>query len=128
MKLWAVARMIEEPGQEGSTIPAVGLYSNNYSSWSADGFAWTLCYFSVANTTAVSADNRIKLLPQATLDSAWSSLPANVRNNVKTEVESIGLVWNVNNNWTVRQVLQYLSNQIQPGADPTAFDIRDTEA
>jgi hypothetical protein len=124
MKLWAICRMVPEPGQEG-IVPKVALYTDSWRAWSKAGMEWALCRFAITDATGVATDAQIKLLPDATLDLLWSSIANNVRNRVKSEVEAAGFVWSVNNNWSVREVLVYLVNQIQPGVDCCKYDVQD---
>ena len=124
MKRWAICRMGEwvEPNE---VIPRVGLYAAGYRCWSRDGMQWGLCHFAVDDLAAINSDAMIKVLPDATLDAAWSTIPNAVRNQVKSAMEAAGCTWAVQNTWPVRQVLNYCVTQIQPGIDVTVGDVRD---
>ena len=125
MKLWCVCKVgeYEEPGVR---VPKVALYTETRKTWPHPTKLWALCRFSVAEITpALQADPDIYMLPDATLDAAWSTIPNNVRNAVKNAMERAEFTWAVQNTWTVRQVLNYAVNQLQPGVDCTVFDVRD---
>lgn len=124
MKRWAICRMGEwdEPGE---ILPRVALYAKKYRALSVDGLAWALAQFSVNDLTAVNADDMIRLIPDVTLDAAWSTIPSNVRTQVRTAMQNAGFVWAPNNSWTVRRVINYCAEQIQSGVDFTQGDVQD---
>lgn len=124
MKRWAVCKLGDYDG-DGSITPALAKYPVSYRIWSHPTKAWCLAHFAAADITAISADADIKLLPDATLDASWGSIPSNVRNTVKNAMESLGFTFTVQTTWTVRQVLNYVVNQIQSGIDVSLGDVQE---
>jgi hypothetical protein len=113
---------------DGASVPRFNLYPCNSRVWTVPGSQWCVGQFAIADLTAISADAMIKILPDASMDSAWSTIPTAVRNRVKTDMEGAGFTWAVQNTWTVREVLNYAAGQIQPGVNVEAGDVRDIEA
>lgn len=123
MKRWCISRMVET--EPGNWEPKISQYAKAWRALSVDGAPWALVHFSINDLKPVLSDNQIKLLPDATLDAAWSSLPTSVRNAAKSAMEQAGFAWSVSNNWTVRQIINYAGGQLQPGTDFTAGDVHD---
>jgi len=125
MKRWAICKLgeYEEPG---ILMPKVGLYTESRKTWSKSGFVWGVCRFSVGDLTAINADPDIYVLPEGALDMTIINIPSNIRTVIRQKCEAAGFVFSdVKTTWTVRQLLNYLAGQLQPGVDCTVFDVRD---
>ena len=129
MKRWFIARMGKyDPDDPNANMPKVAQYTPNWRAWSVGSKPWCFGQLAIADLTAISADAEIKILPDATLDAAWSTIPTSVRNRVKNEMEGAGFVWSVQNTWTVRQILVYILQQIQPALTSVEVgDVTDIE-
>jgi len=127
MKRWAIARMREY--EEGSIDSAFSQYAGvNFRQWTKPGFNWCFAHIATNNLTQFDADPDIYVLPDGAMDMSVGSIPAGVRNTLKTKAEAAGLIFtDVKLTWTVRQMLTYLSQQIQPDINIEAGDVRDVE-
>lgn len=126
MKRWAICRMIENSDGQGSYGPVLDGYAGvSYRIWEHPTKQWCLAHLATLDLAPLNADSRIKILPDATLDAAWSTIPTAIRNQVKSAMGAAGFTWSVQNTWPVRQVLNYCVNQIQPGIDCTVGDVRE---
>lgn len=129
MKRWFVCRMgAYSPEEPDVRAPKVAQYTPNWRAWSIGHKGWCLGQCAAADFTAMLADSQIFILPDATLDAAWSSLPNNVRNQVANRLGQAGFATNgIQNNMSVRQVLVYVLQQIQPGLNGVEGDVVDIE-
>jgi hypothetical protein len=125
MKRWAIAKLGDWE-DDGSISPKLSLYPCNRSNWTKQGFGWAFCKFSAKDLTAIQADPDIYVLPDGVMDMSVGSIPTNVRNTMKTRLEAAGFVFtDVKTTWTVRQLLNYLAQQIQPEANVESVDVAD---
>lgn len=128
MKRWMVCRMGDYEN-EGTRVPATNKYKpdgtlrvdllNDPTApsrvWSKPGFNWCFGQVAAGDMTAMQADPDIIILPDATLDAAFSSLPLAVRNAAITRVTNAGFDTSaIKSVWTIRQILLHLLKQLQP--------------
>jgi hypothetical protein len=128
MKRWFIARMGDYEN-EGTRVPATNKYKPDgtlradlYADptapsriWSKPGFDWCFGQVAASSMTAMQADPDIAILPDATLDAAFSSLPLAVRNAAITRITNAGFdVSAIKSVWTIRQILVHLLKQLQP--------------
>jgi hypothetical protein len=127
MKRWALCRMgAYDPTDPNTRGPALDRHANvSYRIWEHPTKNWCLAHFATNSLTTINADSDIKVLPDATFDASWGSIPSNVRTAVKNAVEALGFTFAVQTTWTVRRVLNYVANQIQPEIDVSAGDVQD---
>jgi len=117
MKRWAVCRM-GDYDNEGTNVPKFNTHGCNSRVWSKPGFGWCLGQIAAADLTAINADPDIFILPDATLDMPLSTFSTAVRNNVRNKLSAAGFtIAAIQNAWTIRQVLVYILQQLQPGLD-----------
>jgi hypothetical protein len=85
-----------------------------------------LIQFAAADLTAIQADPDIYVMPEGVMDMSVGSIPANVRNTMRTRLEAAGFVFtDVKTTWTIRQLLNYLGGQIFANFNCEAGDVRD---
>ena len=126
MKRWFIARMVEV---DGEIMPKVATYPNvNHRTWSKDGFAFGLGQLATNNVTQFSGDTDIRLIPDAALDNALSTIPTATRRAMSAALTDAGFnVSAVKNQWSVRQLLKHLKAQLQTDDDVETGDVRDIE-
>ena len=126
MKRWAICRMVE--GAPDEWEPAIAAYPVSWRLIHSEAWGrvkWVIVQFAAQDLTPIQADVNIKILPDATLDSTFGSLPTAVRNRVKTELAEAGFTATVQNAWTIRQVLNYIGRQIDASFSCEAGDVKD---
>lgn len=127
MKRWAIARMGDYDG-DGSITPAFNKYPCNSRIWTKGGFNWCIGQIAAADLTTINADPDIYVLPDGAMDMALSAIPANIRTTMKNRCEAAGFSFvGVQNSWTVRQLLNFLAQQLQSWANVEAGDVIDIE-
>lgn len=139
MKRWFICRRGNYEG-DGTVVPKVALYqrngalitdpatqvSLNFRIWTKPAFAWCFGQLAVQNVAELQADPDVYILPDGSMDMSVGAIPANVRTTMRNRLESVGFTFNdVKTTWTVRQLLNYLLQQIQPLPSVEAGDIRD---
>jgi len=125
MKRWCICR-VGEYEEAGVRMPKVGLYTEKRKTYPHPTKEWALCRFGIADLTPVQADPDIYLIPDGALDMTISNIPIAQRNALKNWLEARGFVFtDVKTSWTVRQLINYLAGQLQPGIDATLFDVSD---
>lgn len=140
MKRWCICKMGDYEN-EGTRVPALNKYRPNGQLradllkdpvapsriWSKPGFNWAFGQVAAANLSAMQADPDIYILPDGTMDMSVGSIPVNIRTTMKNRLEAAGFVFtNVKTSWTVRQLLQYVLQQVQPALDTVeAGDVAD---
>ena len=126
MKRWFIARMVEV---DGEIMPKVATYPNvNHRTWSKDGFAFGLGQLATNNLTQFSGDADIRLIPDAALDNALSTIPTATRQAMSAALTDAGFnVSAVKNTRSVRQLLKHLKLQLQSDDDIESGDVRDIE-
>ena len=126
MKRWFIARMVEV---DGEIMPKVATYPNvNHRTWSKDGFSFGLGQLATNNLTQFSGDTDIRLIPDAALDNALSTIPTATRQAMSAALTDAGFnVSAVKNKWSVRQLLKHLKAQLQTDDDVETGDVRDIE-
>jgi len=126
MKRWFIARMVEV---DGEIMPKVATYPNvNHRTWSKDGFAFGLGQLATNNLTQFSGDTDIRLIPDAALDNALSTIPTATRQAMSAALTVAGFnVSAVKRTWSVRQLLKHLKAQLQTDDDVETGDVRDIE-
>ena len=128
MKRWFIARQgfYEEPENEGgSLVPKVLAYPDTIllRQWTKPGLNWGFGRIATNSITQFDGDNDIYVLPDAVMDMSVGSIPASVRTTMRTRLESAGFVFSaVKTTWTVRQLLEYIGAQVQPGIEVEAQD------
>lgn len=124
MKRWAIAKLIDDGS--GGLESAFNRYPCNTRIWTKPGFAWCIGQVAAADLVAMLADPDIHILPDSTLDMSVGNIPVGVRNAMKTKLEAAGFVYtNVKTSWTVRQLLNYLAQQVNPEINIEQGDIPD---
>lgn len=126
MKRWFIARMVEV---DGEIMPKVATYPNvNHRTWSKDGVAFGLGQLATNNLSQFSGDADIRLIPDAALDNALSTIPTATRQAMSAALTDAGFnVSAVKNTWSVRQLLKHLKAQLQADDDVETGDVRDIE-
>lgn len=126
MKRWFIARMVEV---DGEIMPKVATYPNvNHRTWSKDGFAFGMGQLATNNLSKFSGDTDIRLIPDAALDNALSTIPTATRQAMSAALTAAGFnVSAVKNTWSVRQLLKHLKAQLQTDDDVETGDVRDIE-
>ena len=128
MKRWAICKLGEYEGEDGGIVPKFNIYTQNSRIWSKQGFNWCFGQFSAPSLTAMQDDPDVYILPDGVMDMSVGSIPLAIRNNMKTKLESAGFVFSaVKTSWTVRQLLNYLAAQLQPGIDVESGDVKDSQ-
>jgi hypothetical protein len=128
MKRWFIARMGDYEG-DGSRVPATNKYPCNTRIWSHPTKNWCLGQLAIADLTQAQADPDIFIIPDAALDNAVSTIPTQVRNTMLTRLQNAGFeTAGIKTVWTIRQVLIYLMQQIQPALNSVEQgDVKDIE-
>lgn len=131
MKRWFIARMGDYENAS-TNVPATNKYAPNGTlrsdllndptmpvrTWSRPGFAFCFGQLATSDITAVQADPDVYVLPDGAMDMSVGSIPAQVRQTMRARLEAAGFDFSaVTTQWTVRQVLVYLLQQIQPVLD-----------
>jgi len=112
---------------DGSNSPKIAMYTPTWRSWSKPGFGFAFVQFASNDVTVINADPDIYVLPDGAMDMSVGSIPAAIRNTIKTRLEAAGLTFaDVKTSWTVRQLLNYIARQIQTGIDVEVGDIPDS--
>jgi len=127
MKRWFIARMVEiEPGE---IAPKVATYNKvNYRIWQKPGFGFCLGQLSTNNLAQFSGDGDIRLIPDASLDNALSSIPAGTRADTLQALQDGGFNTEaVRASWTVGQMLRHPKRQLQADDVIDAGDVVDIE-
>ena len=140
MKRWFIARLdeYEGPGDRG---PKVVLYGRNgellddqntvplnFRIWSRPGFGWCFGQLAAQSMTTMQEDPDIFILPDGAMDMSVGSIPTAVRSNLRTRLENAGFEFgDVRTNWTVRQLLNYLLQQLQPIPSVESGDVPDSD-
>lgn len=131
MKRWFIARLgfYEEPeDQGGSLVPKILAYPNTLMlrQWTRPGLNWAFGRMATDSAAQFADDNDVYVLPDTVMDMSVGSIPVAVRNTMKTRFEAAGFEFAfVKTSWTVRQLLQYLAGQVQPGIETEANDAPD---
>jgi hypothetical protein len=125
MKRWFVALLVTDA--DGNTSPKVEQYVRvNYRIWTKDGFGWCFGQLATDNVSQFDGDNDIFVLPDASLDNAFSTIPTSVRNAMLNTLQAAGFeTSDIKTTWTIRQVLQYLKGQLQTDNDVESGDVRE---
>ena len=126
MKRWFIARMGDYEN-DGALVPKTNLYpAVNTRIWTRPGFAFCLGQLAAASLTALQADPDIKLIPDAALDNALSSIPKTTRDAMVAQLTGAGFdVSAVRTTWSVRQLLMNLKRQLQTDDNIESGDVRD---
>ena len=144
MKRWCICKMGDYEN-EGTRVPALNKYQQNGELitdisdpnqspvnsrvWSKPGFNWAFGQVSAFSMTNMQADPDIYILPDGTMDMSVGSIPSGVRTTMRNRLEAAGFVFTaVKTTWTVRQLLNYLLQQVQPMIETVeSGDIKDVE-
>lgn len=114
MKRWFIARMGDYENDGGLT-PAAIKYPCNLRIWSKPGFGWCFGQLAAADLTGINADPDVYVLPDGALDMLVSAIPAGVRTTMTNKLQAAGFATSaIKNTWSLRQVLVYLLQQLQP--------------
>lgn len=125
MKRWFIARLGDYEN-DGGNVPKINLYTQTSRIWTKPGFGWCFGQLAAGSVTEMQADPDIYILPDGAMDMSVSSIPVTVRNTLRTRLESAGFEFGaVKTVWTVRQLLNYLLQQLQPIPSVEAGDIPD---
>ena len=127
MKRWFVARMVDIGG--GEIVPKVATYANvNYRVWSKDGFSFGFGQLATNNVSQFDGDADIRIIPDAALDNTWSTVPQATRNAVQNYLTNAGFTFTgLNNQSTIREILQHLKGQLQADNNVESGDVVDVE-
>jgi hypothetical protein len=127
MKRWFVCRLVEVDPNEWE--PKVGSYPNvNYRVWTKTGFNFCLGQLATNNVSQFGDDNDIRIMPDASLDNTWGTVPAGTRSAVQTFLTNAGFTFTgLNNQSTIREILQHLKGQLQTDTDVESGDVVDVE-
>lgn len=126
MKRWFIARMGDYEN-DGTNVPKTNLYpAVNTRTWTRPGFGFCLGQLAATSLTALQADPDIKLIPDAALDNALSSIPKTTRDAMVVQLTAGGFdVSAVRTTWSVRQLLKHLKLQLQTDDNIESGDVRD---
>ena len=126
MKRWGVCKMTYDPVNQ-ENVSAISKYDNvAWRIFHTTGRNWVLIQFAAADLTEIQADPDIYVMPEGVMDMSVGSIPANVRNTMRTRLEAAGFVFtDVKTTWTIRQLLNYLGGQIFANFNCEAGDVRD---
>jgi hypothetical protein len=123
MKRWFISRIVTDA--DGNQGVKVSQYEVPYSVVIATK-QWGCGKLAVQDPSLFNGDADVFILPDATLDAAWSSLPSNVRNAVTNRLGQAGfLTSGIQNSMTIRQVLNHIGQQIDANFSANKIDIRD---
>lgn len=129
MKRWAICR-IGDYENDGTLVPKFNVYSCNSRIWTKAGFGWCIGQIAAPSLTEINADPDIFVLPDGAMDNALSSFPVAVRNTMQNKLTAAGFSFaGVKTTWTLRQLLIFLAQQLQPALDSVEQgDVRDIES
>ena len=135
MKRWFLAKLdfYEEPENEGGAlVPKTNLHTTsnggpiNTRIWSRPGFGWCFGQLATDTLTSMNADPDIYILPDASLDISWSTVPSGKRTEVKNRVADAGFNFTgIKTSNTIREILQHLKKQVQIDDDIESGDVKD---
>lgn len=124
MKRWGVCKMLEV--SPGEWEPAIAAHQCWWRIIHLGSPTWVICQFGTQSLTTIAADNNIKIFPELTMDSLWSSLNAATRNKAINELQAAGFATSgIKASSTMREVLNYVCQQIDPSANVEAGYVRD---
>lgn len=129
MKRWAICK-VGDYENDGTLVPKFNLYNCNSRIWTKAGFGWCIGQIAAPSLTEIGADPDIFVLPDGAMDNALSSFPVAVRNKMQSKLTAAGFSFTgAKTTWTLRQLLIFLAQQLQPGLDAVEQgDVRDIEA
>jgi hypothetical protein len=126
MKRWAIARMVDDGF--GGIESAFNRYRCNTRIWSKTGFNWCFGQIAAPSLTEINADPDIYVLPDGVMDMSVGTIPAGTRTTMRNRLEAAGFTFtDVKTSWTVRQLLNYLKAQLDPGGEVEQGDVPDIE-
>lgn len=136
MKRYWLGLMFTNP-EDGERLPAVARYRNlgpNGSAtlsprqWSrdTDDVVFGQIGFDSTILPQLQADPDIRVLfDDVPLGVEWASVPLPRRVEIKAAVQALGLTFTVQGQWSFKQVLQHIVDQIQTGIDIEIGDVQD---
>lgn len=130
MKRWFVTLMVLN--EDGERSPKVAPYTNpqdptapRLKVYSNDASDMCIGVAVFPNLSEVGQDSGVFILDEVTLGSQWSTLPQVRRNEIAAAIRSFGFTFDVHATWSMKQVIQHVVHQVQPGADIESADIFD---
>lgn len=124
MKRWAVCKMREVAPSEWE--PAIAAHDCAWRIIHLGLPVWVLCQFAATSITAISNDVNIKILPDLTYDTTWGTLNSAARNKAINELQGAGFTTTgIKTTSTIREVLNYIGQQIDPNFNCEAGDVKE---
>lgn len=100
------------------TAPKLNLYSDEISDMCCGLAAFP-------NLAAVSQDPGIFIFDDVPLGVQWATIPQARRNEIAAAIRAFGFSFAAHGTWSIKQVIEHVVHQVQPGADIEASDIFD---
>ena len=130
MKRWFFTTLITDP-ESGERYPRVSPYSHPSSpvlkNYSSDDPEDDKCCGLVAlpNLSTVSQDPAVFILDDVPLGVSWGSIPQARRDVIAAAIRSFGFTFAAHGTWPMKQVIEHVVHQVQPGVNIEFVDIID---
>lgn len=129
MKRFYVCRMLTEGDEESGyeRFPYVRAYTEdvNPQCWSDDVTDRAVGQAAFPSLTAVKADPNVFLIDDLPLGVQWSTVPQTRRNEIAAAIRAFGFTFDAHGTWSIKQVIEHLVHQVQPGVDIERADVKD---
>lgn len=100
------------------TAPKLNVYSNDIED-KCCGLA------AFPNLAEVSQDPGVFVFDDVPLGVQWSTIPQARRNGIAAAIRSFGFTFDAHGTWSIKQVIEHVVHQVQPGVNIETDDIFD---
>lgn len=118
--------------QDGSPVTRIAPYTNpsdptapKQNIYTKDGSDLCCGVAALPSLAAVSQDPLIFVMDEISLGAQWQTLPQTRRNEIAAAIRAIGFEFNPHGTWSMKQVLESVIHQLQPGVNIEHDDIFD---
>lgn len=127
MKRYYFCRMVTEGDEESGyeRYPYVRAYTSSQIAWSDDVTDRAVGLAAFPSLTAVKADPEVFLFDDLPLGVQWATVPQVRRNEIAAAVRTFGFTFDAHATWSIKQVLEHVVHQVQPGIDIERGDVQD---
>lgn len=129
MKRWFATTLITDP-ESGERYPRVSPYSHPSNpvlkNYSDDGGSDKCCgLVALPNLAAVSQDPSVFIFPDVPLGVSWSTIPQDDRNAIAAKIRSFGFSFQPHATMAIKEVIELMVHDVQPGVNIENADIFD---
>lgn len=127
MKRYYFCRMITEGSEEEGyeRVAYIRAHTGNFLTWSDDATDRAVGLAAFESLTGVKADPEVFIFDDLPLGVQWSTVPQTRRNEIAAAIRTFGFTFDAHATWSIKQVIEHVVHQVQPGLDIERADVKD---